>query len=93
MFVRYKKIIHVLNWTYGLFGWNYRVALLFTLYLTEKRNNFNQQVYSNMPKLTKIANCLVRTDGLILIREKISFEKVFTSLLDILLLGTFMIYI
>ncbi len=32
--VKYKKNQHVLNWTYGLFGKYYRVAILSTFYLT-----------------------------------------------------------
>ncbi len=34
MYLKYKKK-HVLNWMYGLFGQNYRVATLSTFYLTD----------------------------------------------------------
>ena len=54
----YEKMskINILKWTYGLFGHNYRVATLSTLYLTVLVTTFgvwNQLDNSNIAKLMR----------------------------------------
>ena len=77
VFQQQKQKLPCIKWTYRRPGIDYRVASLLTRYITAKGIILEglKHVNSNLPKLMKRPNCLVRTDGLILIVKNLSYYK------------------